>query len=70
MRKYELIVTEEKERLEISSTNEGFCPLELIGLLTLKIDDIKKQMAGEIRPDVMKRTVVVPKRSEDEEATQ
>ena len=39
------------------STNEGFNPLEILGLLAFKMDD-HRQMIGEIKPDVIKRTVV------------
>lgn len=40
------------------STNEGFNPLEILGLLAFKMDDTRRQMIGEIKPDVIKRTVI------------
>ena len=57
--KYTLEV-ERKEDGSISmrSTNEGFNPLELLGMLAFKMNETRKQMIGEIKPDVIKRTVI------------
>jgi hypothetical protein len=60
MNKYFLIRISENENgtLKISSRNDGFTPLELIGLLSYKMDDIMAQMKGEIKPDVIERELV------------
>ncbi len=60
MSKYFLIRISETENgtLKISSRNDGFTPLELIGLLSYKKDDIMAQMKGEIKPDIIERELV------------
>lgn len=40
--------------------NDGFNPLELLGLLEMAQLEIIKQMSGEIQPDVIKREVIEP----------
>jgi len=44
--------------LNFESTNDGFTGIELLGLLDWKIDDILQQVKGNIKPDVVKRTVI------------
>jgi hypothetical protein len=58
--KYFLIrISETKDgKLKISSRNYGFTPLELIGLLHYKMDDIRAQMKGQIKPDIIERKLV------------
>jgi len=58
--KYFLIrISENKDgKLKISSRNYGFTPLELIGLLHYKMDDIRAQMKGQIKPDIIERKLV------------
>lgn len=59
MREYMLVLTEnEKGELSVSSRNDGFNPLELMGLLSWKHDDISKQIKGEITPDIIKRALI------------
>jgi len=43
----------------LSRTNDGFNSFELIGLLEISKDDIIKQIKGEIKPDVVNRTLIV-----------
>ena len=43
---------------ELSRTNDGFNPLELMGLLELSKDDIINQIKGAVKPDVIKRKVI------------
>jgi hypothetical protein len=43
---------------QLTRTNDGFNPLELIGLLQISIDDVMKQFKGEIQPDIVKRKVI------------
>lgn len=45
MKKYEIIWDE--ENLTMSRTNEGFSPIELIGLLEITLEGIKMQMLGQ-----------------------
>lgn len=58
IREYNFKVTEIDNKLSIQSINDGFSALELLGIFELKIDDIKDQMSGNIKPDIIKRTVV------------
>lgn len=44
---------------ELSRTCDGFNALELLGVLDLTSRDIKEQIGGEHRPDIVKRTVIV-----------
>ena len=39
--------------------NDGFGPLELIGMLEFSKDEIIKQIKGNIKPDIIKRQVVI-----------
>lgn len=43
----------------MNRTNDGFNTIELIGILELTQSDIRKQMMGVIKPDVIKRTAIV-----------
>ena len=38
--------------------NDGFNPLELLGILDWKRDDIFRQMRGEITPTVVARNII------------
>jgi hypothetical protein len=62
LKKY-VIEQYEKEDGEtyISKKNIGFLSYELLGLLYWNIDDIKEQMKGKIRPDIVKRKVIKKK---------
>ena len=42
----------------LARTNDGFNPLELLGLMSLISLDITKQIAGKIKPTIVKRIVV------------
>lgn len=39
-------------------TNDGFSPLELIGLSEFISNDVKRQIEGRITPDFIKRNVI------------
>jgi hypothetical protein len=56
---FELNDRVEKPKLVAKSTNEGFSPLELLGLLAWKMEDVKNQAIGNIKPDVVARTLLV-----------
>jgi hypothetical protein len=57
--KYTLEVERKEDgTTSMRSTNDGFNPLEILGLLAFKIEDVRKQMTGEVKPDIIKRTVI------------
>jgi len=58
LKKYTFTATQEGEGMTIESTNEGFKAIELLGIFSFKTEDIHKQMRGEIKPDIVTRTVV------------
>lgn len=43
---------------ELSRLNDGFTALELLGLLEKIQLEIMQQMSAEIKPDVIKRTII------------
>ena len=45
----------------LNRTNEGFTAYELLGILTQAKENILKQMAGEIKPDIINRKVIEDK---------
>jgi hypothetical protein len=63
MKKYTIEFTveddgDDKESLHTKSTNKGFSPLELIGMLQMKIFDLQKQVWEEVSPCI-ERTVKI-----------
>ena len=59
----EVIIRENEKgenRITVASTNDGFTIFELIGLFDWKKEDLYKQFIGEIKPDIVKRTVIAP----------
>ena len=42
----------------MKKTNDGFTSLELLGLCNHSSIDIMRQIAGEIKPDIITRTVI------------
>lgn len=54
---FKLIVAYTEENFTIESENDGFTPLELLGILEYKKSDIYSQMSGKIKPDIIKRKV-------------
>jgi hypothetical protein len=59
MIRYELVYErDESGRGSFNCTNKGLSAMEIIGILTWKISDIERQLRGEVKPDVVKRTVV------------
>lgn len=38
--------------------NDGFSSLEILGIITLSIDDIMQQIKGIIKPDIISRTII------------
>ena len=58
IKKYVLEVNIKGGILEIATDCEGFAPLELLGLLAWKQQDIIDQMKGNVKPDIVKRGFV------------
>jgi len=56
------ITLEHKENGEkqMSRCNDGFTPLELLGLLDFSAREIIEQMRGVIKPDIVKREIIAP----------
>jgi hypothetical protein len=60
--KYTLEVERTEDgKMAMKSTNDGFSVFELIGIHSFKMDDIRRQGLGEIKPDVVSRTVIEDK---------
>lgn len=55
--KLEFEVTEDGKLIS-NGENDGFTAFELLGLLTWKVNDIQKQIFGDIKPEVVTRKVV------------
>ena len=49
---------DEEGNMDISSNNDGFTAIELLGILQFKIEDIMEQIKGNIEPDTITRTVM------------
>ena len=59
MKKYKLEVTlKEDGKLHFASENDGFNSFEVLAFLVWKSDDIKNQMCGSVKPDVVERKVI------------
>jgi hypothetical protein len=46
------------DKTELIRRNDGFNPLELLGLCSLSTQEIIEQLKGDIKPDVIRREVV------------
>ena len=57
-KRYLIEISDKKGKFHMKRECEGFSPFELLGILEHTQLDILKQMAGEIKPDIVKRTVV------------
>lgn len=67
MKHYELVATATDDgNMNIVSHNDGFNAFELLGILDLKADDLRRQLRGELKPDVVFDRKVV-KHTEDTE---
>ena len=69
MKKFTLTVTEDDNGNTMSSTNEGFTALEILGILEYKQDDVLSQMKGIIKPNKITRNLIVDEDSKDEKST-
>ena len=54
-KKFTIHYTIKDDKLSIETKNDGFYPFEIIGMMQWKINDIIRQMAGDIQPDIIKR---------------
>lgn len=60
-KKWAVELTDNGDFVTLNRTNEGFTAYELLGILTQAKEDILKQMAGEIKPDIINRKVIEDK---------
>ncbi len=58
MKKYILEAKLEDGRLKVSSENDGFSGLEVLGILQMKVVDVLDQLSGKITPDIIERKVI------------
>lgn len=62
-RKYTLIcepiIRDGEERITYKSENVGFSAIEILGMLDWKREDVLRQMRGEVKPDIITRTLVI-----------
>lgn len=55
----------EDGKSKLVRTNDGFNPIELLGLLEMAKDDVVKQITGIMpEPDIIERKVIVDKKNE------
>ncbi len=59
MKSYTITIEELENSYSMTRTNDGFTPIELLGILEFSQQEILKQMAGELKPEKIKRKVVV-----------
>ncbi len=58
MKRFNLEITLEDDELSVSSENDGFKPLELLGFFAWKQKDIINQIEGKVKPNIVKRTLI------------
>jgi hypothetical protein len=58
MKRFILEIKLDNEHMSCSSENDGFDPMELVGILEWKKNDIFKQIIGEIKPDMVSRKCI------------
>ena len=58
VKKYTIEEYEEDGQSIMSRCNDGFSGIELLGLCELIQIEILKQLQGEIKPDIINRTVI------------
>lgn len=52
------IIEHPDNKVEMNRVNDGFNALELLGIVSLTQHEIIEQMKGNIKPDVINRTVI------------
>lgn len=57
VKRYTIEVYEEDGQSIISRCNDGFDSIELLGLCEMTQLEVLRQMQGEIKPDIINRTV-------------
>lgn len=58
VKRYTLKVEEVGGVMSMNSRSDGFNAFELLGILYHKAHDIEKQLADEVKPDIIKREVI------------
>lgn len=60
MKKHTITLEENEEgKMVMTRINDGFNAIELIGLFELCQIEIKQMLSGELKPDIIKREVVL-----------
>lgn len=59
IKKFSIEFIDDNGKLNINSKNDGFNAFEIIGFFKWKIDDIERQILGEIKPETVKRERVI-----------
>ena len=66
MKHYLFEVTETDDKhLHFKGECDGFHSLEVFGFLAYKLEDIRRQIAGDVKPDFEKRVVHKPQEAQD-----
>jgi hypothetical protein len=58
IKKYSIEIIESDKGYSMNRIGEGFTALELMGVLAFIQAEIMEQMKGNIKPDVIKRTII------------
>ena len=66
LKKYTIELISKDDKTIIRRTCDGFNAYELLGLVTLAQQEIINQIKGSIRPDIIERRVVRPRKSKGE----
>ena len=66
LKKYTIELISKDDKTIIRRTCDGFGAHELLGLVTLAQQEIIHQIKGSIRPDIIERRVVRPRKSKGE----
>lgn len=59
VKKYQIVVTKTDDGYSINRTCDGFSAIELLGVLEHAQLEIMEQMAGRIKPNKVKRTIII-----------
>ncbi len=59
MRKYTLeMICDDNNKITVKSENDGFNAMELYGLMSWKLDDLKSQIGGHLKPEDVTRIII------------
>jgi hypothetical protein len=55
---YTIVIEDTDKGTQMTRTNDGFSPVELLGILEMVKDEVLDQIRGQIKPDIIKREVI------------